>query len=88
MLIVYKQACLIPNLWKVKSAGDGALYFKDGLVLPCVLDYGTMLFVVNNSTTAFLFYAVVFPVWSGFLHQLNDRHDITDIELKVELKPI
>jgi hypothetical protein len=31
------------------------LYFKDGLVLPCVLDHGTMLLVVNNSTTAFLF---------------------------------
>jgi hypothetical protein len=31
------------------------LYFKDGLVLSCVLDYGNMLFVVNNSTAAFLF---------------------------------
>jgi hypothetical protein len=31
------------------------LYFKDGLVLPCVLDYDNMLLVVNNSTTAFLF---------------------------------
>jgi len=31
------------------------LYFKDGLILPCVLDYGNMLLVVNNSTTAFLF---------------------------------
>ena len=31
------------------------LYFKDGLVLLFVLDYGTMLLVVNNSTAAFLF---------------------------------
>ena len=31
------------------------LYFKDDIVLPCVLDYDNMLFVVNNSTTAFLF---------------------------------
>jgi hypothetical protein len=31
------------------------LYFKDGLVLLFVLDYGTMLLVVNNNTAAFLF---------------------------------
>ena len=31
------------------------LYFKDGLVLLFVLDYGTMLLAVNNNTAAFLF---------------------------------
>ena len=31
------------------------LYFKDALVLPCVLDYDNMLLVFNNSITAFLF---------------------------------
>ena len=31
------------------------LYFKDGLVLTCVLDYDNMLLFVNNSITAFLF---------------------------------
>ena len=31
------------------------LYFKDGLVLLSVLDYGTMLLAVNNNTAAFLF---------------------------------
>ena len=31
--------------------------------------------------------SVDFPVWSGFLHQSNDRHDIAEILLKVELKP-
>ena len=31
------------------------LSFKDGLVLPCVLDYDNMLLVVNNNSAAFLF---------------------------------
>jgi hypothetical protein len=56
--MLQRVGCNSNNIVVISSDGQRhrqLLYFKDGLVLPCVLDYGTMLFVVNNSTTAFLF---------------------------------
>ena len=52
------QRCNSNNVVVISPDGQRhrpLLYFKDGLVQPCVLDYGNMLLVVNNSTSAFLF---------------------------------
>ena len=57
-LMLQRVGCNSNNVVVISPDGQRhrkLLYFKDGLVLPCVLDYDNMLLVVNNSTTAFLF---------------------------------
>jgi hypothetical protein len=57
-LMLQRVGCNSNNVVVICTDGQRhrkLLYFKDRLVLPCVLDYDNMLLVVNNSTTAFLF---------------------------------